>query len=76
MYINEPALYSLIFGSRKEEAKRFKRWVCADILPSIRRTGGFGALRQRHEALALALQRRDEALTLALHQQGGGIGCA
>ncbi|NBV97763.1 MAG: hypothetical protein EBT30_09515, partial [Verrucomicrobia bacterium] len=42
MYINEPALYSLIFGSRKEEAKSFKRWVCEDILPSIRRKGCYG----------------------------------
>ena len=73
MLINEPALYSLIFGSRKEEAKRFKRWVCADVLPSIRRTGGFGVLRQRDDALMLALQRRDEALALALQRRDDAL---
>lgn len=37
--INEPGLYSLVLGSRKPEAKDFKRWVTHDILPSIRRHG-------------------------------------
>ena len=41
IHINEPALYSLIVGSRKEEAKEFKRWVTHEVLPSIRRTGQF-----------------------------------
>lgn len=40
--ISEPGLYSLILRSRKPEAKAFKRWVTHDILPSIRRTGGYG----------------------------------
>lgn len=39
--INESGLYSLIFSSRKDEAKRFKRWVTHDVLPTIRRTGGY-----------------------------------
>jgi prophage antirepressor-like protein len=42
--VNESGLYALIFGSRKPEAKVFKRWVTSDILPSIRRTGGAGIL--------------------------------
>lgn len=42
--VNEPGLYSLVLGSRKPEAKAFKRWVTSDILPSIRRTGGAGIL--------------------------------
>lgn len=37
--INEPGLYSLIFRSRKAEAKEFKRWVTHEVLPSIRKTG-------------------------------------
>ena len=37
--INEPGLYSLILTSRKPEAKKFKRWVTHDVLPSIRKTG-------------------------------------
>jgi prophage antirepressor-like protein len=39
--INESGLYSLIFTSRKEEAKRFKKWVTAEVLPSIRNYGGY-----------------------------------
>ena len=40
--VNEPGLYSLILGSRKPEAKRFKRWVTHEVLPAIRRTGHYG----------------------------------
>lgn len=40
--INESGLYSLILTSRKEEAKRFKKWVTSDVLPSIRKTGSYG----------------------------------
>ncbi len=37
--INESGLYSLILRSKLESAKKFKRWVTADVLPSIRKTG-------------------------------------
>ena len=37
--VNEPGLYTLILGSRKPEAKAFKRWVTHEVIPSIRRTG-------------------------------------
>lgn len=39
--INESGLYSLIFGSKLESAKKFKRWVTSEILPTIRKTGGY-----------------------------------
>ncbi|MGP4843342.1 BRO family protein [Marinobacter sp. 1Y8] len=39
--VNESGLYSLIFGSRKPGAKRFKRWVTQQVLPEIRKTGSF-----------------------------------
>lgn len=39
--INESGLYSLIFGSKLESAKKFKRWVTSDVLPSIRKTGSY-----------------------------------
>ena len=39
--INESGLYSAIIGSKKDEAKRFKKWVTAEVLPSIRKTGGY-----------------------------------
>ena len=41
IFINESGLYSLIFGSRLESAKVFKRWVTKDVLPSIRKTGRY-----------------------------------
>ncbi len=50
-FINESGLYSLIFGAAKqgnnpdikEKAKQFKRWVTAEVLPTIRKTGGYVA---------------------------------
>lgn len=39
--INESGMYSLIFGSKLESARRFKHWVTSEVLPSIRRTGGY-----------------------------------
>lgn len=39
--INESGLYSLILGSKLESAKRFKRWVTSEVLPSIRKHGGY-----------------------------------
>ena len=38
--INESGLYSLILGSKLEKAKEFKHWVTAEVLPTIRKTGG------------------------------------
>lgn len=45
--INESGLYCLIFGSKLEKAKEFKRWVTSEVLPSIRKTGSYtnGAVR-------------------------------
>lgn len=43
LVINESGLYSAILKSRKPEAKRFKRWVTHDVLPSIRKTGSYAA---------------------------------
>lgn len=39
--ISEPGLYRLVMRSRKPEAKEFQRWVTHDVLPQIRRTGGY-----------------------------------
>ena len=41
LYLNESSLYSLIFGSKLESAKAFKRWVTKDVLQSIRKTGRY-----------------------------------
>ncbi len=39
--VNESGLYALIFGSKLESAKRFKKWVTSEVLPAIRRTGRY-----------------------------------
>ena len=41
--INESGLYSLILGSKLPKAKTFKRWVTSEVLPTIRKTGGYVA---------------------------------
>lgn len=39
--VNEPGLYSLVLGSRKPEAKAFKRWITHEVIPSIRKHGAY-----------------------------------
>lgn len=46
--ITEPGLYSAILGSRVPEAKAFKRWVTHEVLPALRRDGGY--MVERHES--------------------------
>ena len=41
--VNEPGLYTLVLSSRKPEARAFKRWVTHEVIPAIRRTGGYMA---------------------------------
>ncbi|MGI6634208.1 MAG: phage antirepressor KilAC domain-containing protein [Christensenellales bacterium] len=40
--VNEPGLYALVLGSRKPEAKAFKRWITHEVIPSIRKHGFYG----------------------------------
>lgn len=59
--INESGLYSLILGSKLPKAKKFKRWVTSEVLPSIRKTGGYTNIpRTFHEALRLAADTEEE----------------
>ena len=54
--INESGLYALIFGSKLESAQRFKHWVTSEVLPAIRKTGGYQMQApQGKELLALAV---------------------
>ena len=39
--VSEPGLYALVLSSRKPEAKEFKRWITHDVIPSIRKSGGY-----------------------------------
>lgn len=40
-FVNEDGLYDVILDSRKPEAKMFRKWVTSDVLPTIRKTGGY-----------------------------------
>lgn len=42
--INESGLYSLVLSSKLPTAKKFKRWVTSEVIPSIRKTGSYSAL--------------------------------
>ena len=54
--INESGLYALIFGSKLPSAKRFKHWVTSEVLPAIRKTGGYQMKApEGKELLALAV---------------------
>ena len=70
-FVNESGLYALIFGSKSQEARHFKRWVTHDVLPTIRKTGGYGGSSSKTETpqapnLAQMLQ---ESLTLLKEAQ-------
>lgn len=66
--INESGLYSLILSSKLPTAKKFKRWVTSEVLPSIRKTGAYGvqAPRTLKEALQLALEQEEKLEALQL----------
>lgn len=53
--VNEPGLYSLVLGSRKPEAKKFKRWITHDVIPAIRKTGGYHIPQSPEEQMAQGL---------------------
>lgn len=54
--VSEPGLYSLILGSRKPEAKEFKRWITHEVIPAIRKTGSYIVPATPTEALLQAVQ--------------------
>lgn len=60
-HINESGLYALIFGSTKDEAKRFKRWVTHEVLPSIRKTGAYVPPKTRGSAAPTMSERQIRA---------------
>ncbi len=61
--VNESGLFNLVLGSRKPEAKRFKRWVTHEVLPSIRKTGSY-AMPGAIAALPAPTQDRVTALLM------------
>lgn len=63
--INESGLYSLVLSSKLPSAKRFKRWVTSEVLPALRRQGGYmlaNANETPEQIMARALKIADEAL--------------
>lgn len=46
MFINESGVYSLVFSSKLPDAKKFKHWVTSEVLPAIRKTGGYMVSKQ------------------------------
>ena len=63
--INESGLYSLVLGSKLPTAKKFKRWVTSEVLPSIRKSGGYIAGQDQltpEELMAKALQVANKTL--------------
>jgi len=64
--INEPGLYALVLGSRKPEAKRFKRWVTHEVLPSLRRTGHYDLTGVAPVPAALPPHKQDSVSALLL----------
>ena len=53
--INESGLYSLIFSSKLDSAKRFKHWVTSEVLPTIRKTGAYAPEKAPYETKATSL---------------------
>ena len=72
IFINESGLYSLILSSKLDSAKRFKHWVTSEVLPSIRKQGGYMVVRADEsdevilaralQIMETAVQRRDEEI--------------
>ncbi|WP_146139959.1 phage antirepressor KilAC domain-containing protein [Salsuginibacillus halophilus] len=61
-FVNEDGLYDVILDSRKPEAKGFRKWVTSEVLPSIRKTGGYQVKTPQTyaEALRLAADQAEE----------------
>ena len=72
IFINESGLYALILSSKLDSAKRFKHWVTSEVLPSIRKQGGYMVVRPDEsnevilaralQIMQATLQRRDEQI--------------
>ncbi len=70
--INESGLYSLILSSKLPTAKQFKRWVTSEILPTLRKTGGYTMMPKDYATALRALAdeaEKNELLALENVQQ-------
>lgn len=70
LFVNEDGLYDVILDSRKPEARQFRKWVTGDVLPSIRKTGGYIATTQEDTPeLIMARALQVAQATITKHQQ-------
>jgi len=67
--INESGMYSLILSSKLENAKKFKHWVTSEVIPSIRKTGGYNLPQTYPEALRALADQAEKAEQLRLENK-------
>lgn len=67
--INESGLYSLVLSSKLPTAKKFKRWVTAEVLPSIRKTGGYAIPKDYPSALRALADAEERRFALEAENQ-------
>lgn len=68
-FINESGVYALVFGSKLDSAKRFKHWVTSEVLPVIRKTGGYQMPQTYAEALRALADKAEEAERLQIENE-------
>lgn len=59
VFVNEDGLYDVILDSRKHEAKKFRKWITSEVLPSIRKTGSYEQPSNTKLLLQAALQQEE-----------------
>jgi anti-repressor protein len=69
LIINESGLYSLIFGSKMDFAKKFKKWVTSEALPSIRKTGSYSITPKDYPSALRALADEIDAKNRAIAER-------
>ena len=69
--INESGLYSLVLSSKLPGAKKFRRWVTAEVLPAIRRTGGYRMPKDYPSALRALADAEEERRAMDYEAEDG-----
>ena len=69
-FVNESGMFSLVLGSKLESARKFKRWITSEVLPSIRKTGSYSVEQLSRKQLAMmVIQAEEEKERLALENK-------
>lgn len=61
-FVSESGLYALILTSRKPSAKRFRKWITAEVIPAIRQTGSYDAMQPSQQKPLLVVERPDNRI--------------